>query len=580
MDPVSALRRWLPGLLLVLVAGLLLLRWDRGAREVAPRPADRFQAWPAPEPPGPLPEAPPGDLREALRPAPGERVLTLRVLVLASGSGAPIPGATVRARPPGGGSWTVLGVTDAAGLVQATLAPGACEEVLASAPGWQRGRVSLADGSPGDDDGTEPRTVRVELLPGGRITGRVRFLDGSPAGAGLRVLAWPSGRPPGDRDLEEAVRGEPSVPWAETGPGGAFTVEGLDPGVRYQLAAGGPGGIFSPKSSRSLKPDTEPAVVQVGQVFGARLVVREKGGRPLRLAPRLSYRNPSFLLGSTDRTVDFLGSSRSRRLARLTGLPGDLLRGEPGWNRTILAVAEGPRSQSGPMEVSVKLPGYWPVPPFRFWLLPVEGELPVHVVELEPTARGWGILEVSFLLPRVPVWPRLGHPHEGAEILLEDQDGTKLSFGLDGVPGDGRLRLDGVPWGRYQARFQVSGSLGFRWPPRHTPGVPVACGSTPAVLELDLREMGGLLLDVLGPDGRPWTGGIGLGLTPLKVKDFGNAICPDPPYAFRGLPPGGYRMEVWPWDAALAGRPAPVEVFVPAGDWGRVAVTLPPATED
>ncbi|MDP6989815.1 MAG: hypothetical protein QF903_10085 [Planctomycetota bacterium] len=507
---------------------------DRGGEGGAPRPLDSSE-----HPPARV------EARSADVPSSGPPEEGLHTLVLVSDpDGRPVPGASVLARP-SAGTPLAESATDRAGEARIVWpAPGPEGErggagVRVEKPGFRTTALSWA--SP------PPEECTIVLRPGGTIEGVVRPEVGEPLPEGCSVVAWPRSYVPAAGELVAARATGESFPVHGTGvrPDGSFTLDGIAGGVAYAITAAAPTHLAVPRREARAG---ERVTLQLMRVFAKEVLVRERGGGPLRCSPRLYSQGPGWSM-EDERCMDLSG--RRPELA-LTGIGlHDLLVGGRLRFRDRAAFVYGsaePTGHVGPLEYSHAAPGYEPTR-LELWLEPVGSGLATHLVDTDPAApEGWGRL----LVTGSPPSGTPGAGLEGDSVLL----GTLHLFDADGGWSQHPVHADeldrgfpiDLPIGTYTARFG-SRTGAFSFPPGEQPLYADVTHTTEAVLPLDLRGMTFTAIEVIDErTGRPYLGRLHLQVrrtarpgAPVQVEF---ASFPRPPFRLYGLRPGEVRLRV------------------------------------
>ncbi len=496
---------------------------------------------------------------------------SLEVRVVDATAKEPIAGATVAVheggQSTGAPGWT--GLTGADGRVRIPSVPGMALDglgslrVCATGPGHQAGQAQVV--LPPKATSALPE-VTVALSAGAALRGRA--VDGAGVGVGdAVVLAAPKpqnrgiGGPDAEPSLdyddallarisagpsqvavgvvhsnEPLLDDRPDAIAVRTGPGGAFDLEGLRPGLRYEIVGFHPG---RPRATAIL----DPALAD--------------GGGPLTLA---FVEFGSAVLAVTDLDGVPLTAPRATRSAgewRLVEGKLTATRLVPGWQHAWITA-----------------PGHVPGQ-VRFEVEP--GRVASATVRLRPALVLRGVVVGSDGTPVAHASVGLDHGNEG---FVEWEYGMGDSWTQ--ADANGAFSFEGAPAGRYSLYAHGKGYRS-RW------GVTTELPGEPVRLVLEPRDARRLALRVAVPAGaRP----------PDKIVVHVHARPPPDDARVRSMlhEGGGWRMplgmeQTFPWggepypvllepDATelvvIAEGYAPADVLVPAGTATSAAATLSP----
>jgi len=444
--------------------------------------------------------------------------------------------------------WLRLGTTDDQGRFEPTDPPEFGSELFARADGYQT---------------TSRRVDSLEMLlvlpEATEIFGRVLYESGVPVGAGHPVVAAVIDAIDfGIEDLDAFASGFPSMHATTTDRNGEFTLEGLDPFIRYRFFAGGDGLVTRTSPDVTPGEATDAVEIVVCGTYGVIAEFVEANGRPVAPSIETLATNggvtclnpPSPGINVTGGPFDLSGLSRS--------VPKDL--------RGLVYVfrdcdGSGP---SGALRLDVRLPFYQQV----------EVEVPLHPVTGGRIPVERVVLAREGVEAFVEVELRL---RWSAEILAlertlpwEDAEACGAVIFSRGsrprvvVPLRGRERekVDWIPAAEYtDVRFVSTNG----WCTRHAEGpFPIAIvPNERRTFEFDLTDLGGIVFSVadehrLGPL-------IVIGsirrADPIEANDDLPALLDVPDVAFStareyllaGVPPGRYRIRLIPQPFARTG---------------------------
>jgi hypothetical protein len=223
----------------------------------------------------------------------------------------------------------------------------------------------------------------------------------------------------------------------------------------------------------------------------------------------------------------------------------------------------------GPFILTTDFPGF-NIASIEAWAGPATEGLPTFDLVHERIAPGFGAVETrlmeneefttggdaSWALARLQLFPKDGQ--RAREFVLED-----LYGGVD--------RVDHVPWGAYDVKVVFSNGA-FVWPPEGTTETILVSPEEPALVVIDIRHLGSILIDVFLPAGDQYRGNLTLDLgegEPIMLPDGSVSVTGGNPISFRrgpylvkGLEPNTYSVKVRrPLSAQPDYRPLVVPVF-------------------
>lgn len=481
--------------------------------------------------------------------------------------GTPLEGAVLEAWAAGEQAWRHIARTNAGGEA-AVSSVRRTERLLLRA--WASGYLA-----------TERE---VQPIPGGRTTivlargrvlrGVVEWEDGTVVGEGWYVLGWPAGAGWPDRAAVERVLSEGSradLRIAITDPDGAFEVEGVPPDHPWRLVAIGPGGWSERPWAGVWSP--LPVRLEVAAVYALRVRVTDEQGDPPRSAP---WNAMGALVHWSERDD----------LESLGGGPDAWQRAflDPAWTDGLderndrysaLLLYRGPpgRERTGPVQVTVNVPGYTPASPRECWLRPVGGPAVEETIVVSERSRCWGALEVRFegsrLAPEDGSGSTAGELAEG-ELHLTNLETEEFWIRVIERFPKTPLVLDGLPCGNYQVVLSVG-----RGTRRNVSRMAVVADGEIRTVEFDVQPTGTVQVELRTAGGSPFSGAVQLLL--LDERGHGDLVpLEHPPYTLVGCLPGVYRLRLF----AVGGKPlaerAPeVEVHVEPGAIAQVTLTAP-----
>jgi hypothetical protein len=439
------------------------------------------------------------------------------------------------------GAATELGRTGTDGLFR-TGALKSGDEIAAAYPRTITKFVKVPD--------SENRYVTIQLAEAGEVRGRTVF-----KGAGIpniTVLAAPS--LPAKFEIsvvERALAGDPTIPCAKTGADGRFTIGGLDPQLTYTLLAGGAG--YGMPGMRPLVPVSSATEIELGvyPVFGAAIHLVAADGNPIKSGSNLF----SAAIGQTAYPPGKVMSFGARGpIAVLLGVPADIAKKDsPDW--ILLGQASDEEVESvGPLKVSTPCVGY-ESPSVSLDLPRLRGDYLVREVRMTRTAEAFANVTVELRdLPQIEL-----SAEERAKrrivgtIEFRAKKGTGVIYHI-WSPNDGRLRIEGVPYGLYDVCF--------------TTGFGFHCGATKevsirdpevafalSVLPKDNDDVGSLVIRPKRPNGEEYTGRLTVALRKGRDNATSNVTFLGSPYVFEMLPAKKLQLTVIPEVPRVSGLP-------------------------
>ncbi|MEW5749021.1 MAG: carboxypeptidase-like regulatory domain-containing protein [Candidatus Thermoplasmatota archaeon] len=428
-----------------------------------------------------------------------------------------------------------VGRTDDGGcaLIAASLLEPGEWVAIAAHPGYALARTPL-------ETGVAEYVVQLRRGQEDLIAGRIIFEDGSSAGGGFRVVAWPqqemfpvSDSAHGDQPADgsaEAVSDE----------SGQFLIGGLDPAMRYRVTAGKPGYLArEPTLSCAVAPGWRSLVIRVDRLYGALVRLGHRGGGVLRTSPDLfgvpgpTWDVPDDLRGLVwlpDPAVALAGVSSPAAYRWAIG------------EHLFLCRGNGDEDRGRAVIFRVHVPGYASFEG-AFDLLSVDTGLAEHLVELEPEASGWGDLLLAFNGREDRTWGAVHREKPLAKVVVEAESGERYSFAVHAYEPSGQA-LVGIPQGRYTLWLRNNDHC-FHWPPEEGWMEYVQIGPEPFVHVIDCSMLGDIQIRAVASDGTPYLGRAAITYTPVRGEERGNEVATRfsrAPYVLEGLTPCSYEL--------------------------------------
>ncbi len=426
--------------------------------------------------------------------------------------------------------------TDAAGQCRFVVPDGESRLVTVSAQGWQASSQSIPTPSPGQ--------VLIHLTEGGRLRGIARWQGShAPVVDGV-VFAWPDGYVPKGLGCNIANRetqlDRPDLLSTHTDTEGRFVVEGLNPEKGYTLTAIAPAGFATERSVGNRPIAHFDIELEVARVYGALVHLREPDGSSLQCGARVYAGGAVWHQAGEEDEEDDIRKPVTRITCEVAavlpkGIRDDSLTATP--DHLLLLTSDSAEDDGVTIEYAAHPAGYEAV-----WTelaaARLDKDLPEYEINVTPTARGWGSLEISCsgvstgIVPDSITNARLGVIH-----LLE-ADGSRLSVVVEKPCGQGVQRVDGIPYGNYQAFFQMR-DMAFEYPAEGARAT-VTIGEVTAQLQLPFDGVGAILLSVNDIAGGEYTGEVIFRLREnwnVSYFSFNRA-----PYVMENLPAGDYEL--------------------------------------
>lgn len=442
----------------------------------------------------------------------------------------------------------LLGRSDPEGRVR-VLARSDLELLIVRAGGYQTERVDLRDPT------STAMEVHIRLREGGRLMGRVRWVDGSPL-AGARVLAWRAGyRPSLDevRIIREGVPPRRECALAETDPDGSFEMYALTPEAVYEVTAASAGGICVKREQAKPGGVVELALTPA---YAARVTAREDNNG-FRLDPLLICLSQWSYEGDDD--YEFVPTKKA--LIELQLVVTKPVQGEStGFTEIAVLTGRDRKDRVGPIIYTVEVPGLEPVWT-SFDALAVAPSIPEYILGVEGTGICRGTLQLNVI--GAALQPEDERTY--GELKLEDALQRTVSVRVTGEACHRPVSIEGLPCGEYQARLHFQD-----WKSVHPPLdlAPATVKITPereARLDLDLQGLGAAEIRLSDGFGKPYLGSARFFLT--QERETGGRLpyigswChfEEAPYTLPALPPGLYNLKI---DAIESSQEAPLVPLV------------------
>ncbi len=384
------------------------------------------------------------------------------------------------------------------------------------------------------------------LEPEARIQGTVAWSKGGVPEPGVVVAAWPDGHRPTPA-VFRALRSSdpaPNTAVATTDDEGRFALRGLAHGASYTLAAGGAGGLTLRKVA-GVRVEGPSVQLELTPVYAAVVRLREAEGRSLRSGSQVYGRGPGWYDDEGGAAEVVMGVPASCFLVLDPGLwqlrPTTL-------SRHIVLLSTPLQKQDLPTIVyEVEAPGYAPV--WTHLRVPrIQPTPPEYKLALEPKAGGWGTLTVRIEGPSLELEVE-GENSLAGQVLLEGDKGEQIGIPIQ-KPLSRVTKVEGVPFGRYRARFRSWDGMRF-FPDEHQK-VSVVIDAKPAVLTIDASSSCCLLATLLLEDKREYQGEVVFRLHGPTGKPY--VAFDRSPYVLEGIAPGHYTLYV----DSIPGRSLPV----------------------
>lgn len=391
-----------------------------------------------------------------------------------------------------------------------------------------------------------PREIKVVLRSPGVIEGSVVLANGTPAGGGIRVVAFNRQQAQDTVDLAlNALSGAVDALSAVTDAVGRYRITSVRPGVYYSLFAGG-AGLLSTENTLDVRAGDEDVRIRVSYGYAAAYAFYEQGGArvstrdlhsPIRIQPEFDSAPVS---GAGD-----LGS------AVLAGLPPDLAVKESPLKVRVFGCPDR-HERIGPIWINATPPGYRDVH-FAIHAVPLGDVLVEQSVPLTRTAAGFGTVRVQLNGSRIEqadAW----RGSMGSLALTSANEGGNTRYVRWTSPTEGVV--DHVPFGAYEARFLSAPDGTFVWPPQSASAVPLTVNADGAKMEVDTSKSSSLRLEFEHINGSSYAGRVLFYIARGEVKE-----TPRGPEPSIGLVRGGVDFARSPCTLPLIGPGKYVVVF-------------------
>lgn len=515
----------------------------------------------------------------AAAPASVPRESDTRILTISLDTDRPIPGIHVvvdRA-----GVRTPLGVTDAHGTLVASML-----ERTAKGDSWV--------GIQSDEycceriPYTDAPEVVLRLAPGTVLEGRVVDSLGRDRGCGdVTVVAVPVSERLTIEEAEFARRGASRFPCVRSDPSGSFRLGGVTKRENVVLLAGGQGQCMAPdpplvvQTARAPDPSSrphEPIVVPVFPVVGARLVLSDDAGSPIRvpegcdLVPGVTFKTPKWGLSF----ITWRGPSLV-----LAGVAAEDLDPRPPVSTLLFENVQ--RRNDCELGLVLLPKGYSRVNT-TIPLADVANGLATYAVRLATGSAGFGALELEIQVPDEPRSPVTSGVPSGSVLgcvrVLDASADFDHGYSYP-IRSGGSIRttIQGIAHGTYEVSFVPEHGL-FTMS-----AGSVVIGTSPAQATLDLRRIdgkafGSLRIDATREDGMAYDGPLQVELRVAVpgagIHRRGAVVFQRAPYFVSMLPEG--TMEVLAGRISDFGREARphANVGIRAGEVVVVGLTIAP----
>ncbi|HJP00647.1 MAG TPA: hypothetical protein QF764_02620 [Planctomycetota bacterium] len=399
----------------------------------------------------------------------------------------------------------------------------------------------------------------------GVIQGSVTLPDGSPAGAGILIVAT-AGRSECSLARAERIREDPrGGHCALTDRDGTFILLGLRHATDYSLTIGGAGFVGHQRQwiTNTKRP---PGIYRVMRLFGLTVSITEIGGAPLQLHPGLFGQRAGHGRLKLPGVFPLTGTPAS---AVLAGIAPDALRGTDVSRRTLLYTSAPDVLELGPITFQANLPGYAPLS-LEVRARAVTEGLAQYEAQVHPTAAGFGQLQLALVGWNGPGPPFVGPDGPGATLHLHSLRGVRIAFALGPFEED-RILVDGLPHGTWRCSLGAPGAL-VNLAHSMTDERELEIGPIPARYVIDLSDTAAMELAIRTADGTVLSGRASLVYASdtnsregWKSQHFRSA-----PYRINGLPPGAYRLALRLPFAAGTSVAQPMKVTLRGGECARI----------
>lgn len=380
--------------------------------------------------------------------------------------------------------------------------------------------------------------VKVILSAAERVEGTVNSPEGFFAGAGVRVLAMPSGAPISKgavAALIERQRGDGLL--TVTDDQGRFAIEGLAPNTRYDIFIAG-GGLIGDTGRDSVATGDVDVHIIAKYLHGVKITLRDQSGARLQSSEDVwSFQEQQWVASSMPGVA---GVPTDSIHAILAGISIAGTRGAQLQDSVILLSADRKQDKVGPIRASGGPIGYEAYD-LEVWVWPLIDELRIAQISLTQTASAFGAIDVTIKWPSGAV---LGSSFARPviDLLLYHTGESELfrmpmkSFSAATIP------LAGIPDGQYNLDLTVDFG-GYRHSIRDGKMKALVVKSESVEVQIDLSQLGTHAFVFEGEDG-VYNEGV------MMQVDYHNGAAfvegavrfwEKPPYSIPALPKGRYR---------------------------------------
>lgn len=409
-------------------------------------------------------------------------------------------------------------------------------------------------------------TLVLHVDAGDSIRGIVTLLDGSQPPVQVDVIAWSDDAAIDVRNLaQRAMHGDPGVPHARTNPDGSFAIPRMMRNKKYLVTAGALGWMTKTYPNRATAGGSD-VTIAVQPLYAA--VVRFVDARtrgPVRMSPRLSpVGHARSGMQVPDAHASWFAAGGANSV--LAGLPSELFADELSLQRFVEACthADSP-SHVGPFELAVDLPGYRAAT-LEYFAEPLSKGLHELELALEPIDAGRGELAIRWIgvADSLRLDARTALP--SITLMLTPESGPPLVYKLDGFSKEEEV-IDQIPFGNYDALVELQ----IARPNVRVAERKISITDGRAEIEVDVRSVGAVVIDVVNRDGSAYVGAAAFTLALEASGGFSTVPFRGPPYVLLGLPPQRWRVGLM---KPLV-RDADQLVEVAAGDLAHLRFVLP-----
>lgn len=384
-------------------------------------------------------------------------------------------------------------------------------------------------------------TTRITLVPWGRIAGLVVDSNGAPVGTKPLVLAHLVSQPPGKQQVLDAIRAHrKGVPVkelvvTEANEHGEFSLERLVTGSSYSLLCGGGGvALLQPMV---VSPDSEPLVVQVEALFGARLSVE---GVPPGAAVLWEIPEPAWFWDPDGTRAS--GFETDSLTAILVGLEVQETVRAPALPLPLLFFGPPELEAVGPIRFQGTPAGYSPIAT-NLTLPRITGTIPSATLDSAPVVPAWGKISVRFLgVQQNEDVERLGRL--GRILLSSAETGSVLEKPFT-TWSPGAAEVGGVPFGRYAA--SISTEAGYTNYPSVERWIDVDSSSDTETVSFDLIQECQVEVAAVRRSGELVEGELLIEVAQSAQDDWFSSFVGfrRSPYVVQGLVPGQYQFAIY-----------------------------------